>query len=205
MAHIAIIDGHAFNFAILRRAVELGHTVTFVRQQSYQWYPNTPSIEATIGLASRVISLANLTDSGELVRSLHHASNGDPIDAVINLVDPTIEATAEACTILGIPFTDYYGVRNARNKVRTRELVRDAGLQSIDFAHITEPSEIRRVLGRFDFPIMLKPASGFGSLVCRRADNFREACIAAREAFSLADTLPAFLRPQFSRGVLVET
>jgi len=204
MSHVVFIDCHGFNFGIMQRAAQLGHRVTLIRPTSFQWYSDSEYIRSVIKLIDRVVDIKVLTDTSMLLEAIRQVLKQEPIDAVINLLDPTIETTAHACSALEIPFTSLEGVLNSRDKARARELIATAGLSSLRYSKARDIKGVIAAVKQFDYPLIMKPVSGFGSVLCSRVNNAREAFLAAQEILSAAEMVPEMIREQFDRGVLIE-
>ena len=204
MAHIVVVDAHTFSLRLIKRAAVLGHRVTYVSQSNFQWYQDTEESRSAIGFADQVFALPALTLEDDLAKLLASIDADHRVDAVICVVDPSIEATSRVCARLSIPFTDATAVSNARRKYLARGLTANAGLASPKFGFAANMNEFPSVLQKLTYPVVIKPASGFSGFLCQLALNRRQAIHAARAIDQSAAVVPAALREQFSRGIMVE-
>ena len=188
----------------MRRAKELGHTVSFVRSTTFQFYPDNAETAAVLKSLDRRVSVESTADPGTLELALRGLVDDDPPDAVISQIEFSVEATAVACNRLGLPFTNVDGVRNARNKAKARHMIAHAGLPTARHRTVTSAREAAEAAEELGFPVVLKPVSGTNSMLAYRADNAPEALAAAKKAFASMGGLPQMIREQFSRGMIVE-
>jgi biotin carboxylase len=73
--------------------------------------------------------------------------------------EPLLEVTSAVAWRLGLPHMSPAAVRNCRDKLATRRLLRSAGLPAVRFAHV---SGLEQALGEADsigYPVVLKPRS----------------------------------------------
>lgn len=109
--------------------------------------------------------------------SVIHSQRGRPVDGILALGDRPTPAAAYVARSLGIPFHHPASVEACRNKLRMREVFRDAGLpvpkfRAIPLQPLPEPS----LLG-ISYPCVLKPLSLSASQGVVRA-NHRDEFIA---------------------------
>jgi len=118
-------------------------------------------------------------DEDGSVEAVLAAGTSRPIDAVLAVGDrPTVIASRVAAG-LGLPWHSPAGAITARNKLRTRERLRDAGLPVpwfVPFAISLEPSTTSHQLlaishGTLSYPCVVKPLALSGSRGVMRADD----------------------------------
>jgi biotin carboxylase len=110
-----------------------------------------------------------------------------------------IATAAEAARALGRPHPAPEAVRACRDKQAQRVALSAAGVAGPAFAAARDPAEAAAAAARIGFPVVVKPASGTGSIAVRRCETPAQVRAAARDAFGRPD--PA-LPPQ--QAVLVE-
>ncbi|WP_086661501.1 ATP-grasp domain-containing protein [Lentzea kentuckyensis] len=203
MAHLLFADANESALRTMMRAVELGHELTFVRGLNWQLYVVTEQVQALFDRIDVVeMELTSDTDALEAVIARIHAAK--PVDAVIAQIEPTLEAIAVVCDRLGLRFTSAAGVCNARNKVRTRELLADAGLATVGHAHALDVGGALAAAARIGYPVVVKPVSGLDSMMVSTVADAAQMPAAAREVLDAHRVTPEQMREQFTRGILVE-
>lgn len=203
MAHILFADANESALRTMRRAVELGHELTFVRGLNWQLYVVTDEVQALFDRIDVVeVELTSDVEALEAVVAKIHAAK--PVDAVIAQIEPTLEAIAIVCERLGLRFTSAEGVLTARNKVRTREKLAAAGLATVAYAHAHDVESALAAADRIGYPVVVKPVSGLDSMMVSRVDDPAGMPAAAREVLDAPLVTPEQMREQFRRGILVE-
>jgi hypothetical protein len=113
---------------------------------------------------------------------------GKNIDGILALGDRPAHAAAFAARALSIPFHHPAAVEACRNKKRTREVLRDAGLPGPWFRAIAlEPAPEPALLG-ISYPCVLKPLALSASQGVVRANNREEFLAAAARIRKLLRT-----------------
>ncbi|HYL82874.1 MAG TPA: ATP-grasp domain-containing protein [Candidatus Angelobacter sp.] len=116
------------------------------------------------------------------------ALRGKDVQAVIALGDRPAAAAAYAARGLGIPYNHPASVEACRNKLRMREVFRDAGLRVPWFRNFPiDPAPEPSLLG-IPFPCVLKPLSLSGSQGVIRANNREEFLAAAARLRGLLES-----------------
>jgi S-sulfo-L-cysteine synthase (3-phospho-L-serine-dependent) len=110
-----------------------------------------------------------------------------------------IATAAEAARSLGRPHPAPDAVRACRDKQAQRVTLSAAGIPCPSFAAAGSPQEAVAAAGRIGYPVVVKPASGTGSIAVRLCQDGAQVRAAAAHAFAAPD--PA-LPPQ--ETVLVE-
>jgi S-sulfo-L-cysteine synthase (3-phospho-L-serine-dependent) len=110
-----------------------------------------------------------------------------------------IATAAEAARSLGLPHPAPDAVRACRDKHAQRVTLSAAGVPCPAFDSARSPEEAAAKAGRIGYPVVVKPASGTGSIAVRLCQDATEVRAAAAHAFAAPD--PA-LPPQ--QTVLVE-
>src|SRR5207249_3021368 len=158
----------------------LGHEITFIRPSAYRWYQRTALSQSILASVHHLVDVGWVGEVDELTAAIRDVLTQRRIDAIINTVDPTIEATAIVAAEFGLAFTSRQGIANARDKGLARALIADVGLASIDSVVVTKEEDVAAAVERLGLPVVLKPVSGFDSLMVQRADTVERAIPAAR-------------------------
>lgn len=110
------------------------------------------------------------------------------VDGILALGDRPVVAAAYAARGLGIPYNHPLAAEASRNKLRTREIFRDAGLQVPWFRKLPGyPAPEPALLG-IAYPCVLKPMSLSASQGVIRANNREEFLAAAARIRKLLDS-----------------
>src|SRR5271155_3236732 len=128
------------------------------------------------------------------------------IDGVVALGDRPAHAAALAARSLGIPFHHPAAVEACRSKLRTREVLRDAGLPVPWFRAIAlEPLPEPALLG-IEYPCVLKPLSLSASQGVIRANSREEFIAAATRIRKLLQTpkIKATREPRLGEMIVEE-
>jgi D-alanine-D-alanine ligase-like ATP-grasp enzyme len=137
--------------------------------------------------------------------SIVQFERGRPVDAILALGDRPTPTAAYVAHSLGIPFHHPASVEACRNKLRMREVFRDAGLLVPWFRAIAlEPFPEPSLLG-IDYPCVLKPLSLSASQGVVRCNNQKEFVAGAKRLKRLLDSaeIRATREPNLDR-MLVE-
>lgn len=130
----------------------------------------------------------------------------DGFDAMLALGDRATLAAAHIASAFGASFNSIEAAENSRNKRRTRELLKRAGLPSPESALYSLDSEPRMAAVQTSFPCVLKPLVLSGSRGVIRADNVPEFIDAfERIRKLLLSPSVAELRDPDSRSIQVES
>jgi S-sulfo-L-cysteine synthase (3-phospho-L-serine-dependent) len=124
---------------------------------------------------------------------------GGPIVGVTSSSEYFIATAAEAARALGLPHPAPECVRACRDKYAQRVTLSAAGVSCPRFAAARTPAEAARAAARVGYPVVIKPASGTGSIAVRLCHTDAEVRAAVADALAAPD--PA-LPPQDT--VLVE-
>jgi hypothetical protein len=110
------------------------------------------------------------------------------VDGILALGDRPAHAAAFAARSLGIPFHHPAAVEACRSKLRTREVLRDAGMPSPWFRAVAlDPTPEPALLG-IRYPCVLKPLSLSASQGVIRANNREDFIAAAKRIRKLLQT-----------------
>ncbi|HEV2498424.1 MAG TPA: ATP-grasp domain-containing protein, partial [Terriglobia bacterium] len=97
----------------------------------------------------------------------------NPLDAIVPLGDRTVPTAARACRMLGLNAHPPEAADICRDKFRSRERLRDAGLNIPQFRRYAL-TEDPRCITDVEFPCVLKPLALSGSRGVIRANNTEE-------------------------------
>ena len=117
------------------------------------------------------------TDVDSLTRAVAECVGETAGRAGVFTWDETLlEATADVARRLGLPHMSPAAVRNCRDKLSTRQLLRTAGVPGVRFAHVRGQEEALREAEAIGYPVVVKPRSLAGSVgvvIAQDADEMR--------------------------------
>ncbi|RWM09942.1 MAG: ATP-grasp domain-containing protein [Mesorhizobium sp.] len=201
--HIVFIDTNSPGIETMRLAKQRGLRVSLIRS-GYHHYVETERVKRIFSTLDTIVSIPDSTVDKKVLHAVRQLAALAPIDAVISELEPCVDVAARVCGRLGIPFTSASAVTTARDKTRAREVILRAGLHCPRFRPVTTPQEARAAAEAIGTPVVVKPQTGFDSLLATVAPTPPEAELAAQKLLSGIDALPKQLQAQFRKGILVE-
>ncbi len=204
MTHLVFVDSNFAGFDGMRRAKALGYQFTAVMSESLQNYQLNDATRRVLAGAERVLWIDRTTDRTQLADALRQIVAERPIDAVISHLDDAIEPLAQVCVELGLRYTSAAGVRLARNKHLCRERLQSAGVPSARFAFARTLDEAVAGFRMVGAPAVVKPTSGGDSMLAAVVNDEASLRRAVAAALDGVAALPAALREQFGRGLVIE-
>lgn len=204
VTHVVFVDSNYSGIDGLRRCRELGYRFSAVMSETLQTYHMNDVTRRVLATAERVLWIDRTTDPDLLAGALRQILAAQPIDAVISHLDECVEPLAQVCVALGLRYTSAEGARLARNKHLCRERLHSAGVPSARFAFARTIDEAVAGFHRVGAPAVVKPTSGCDSLLAAIVTDEAGLRRAADAAFAGAAALPASLRAQFGRGLVIE-
>lgn len=177
MRHFVFVESNTTGTgrATVERLLREGERVTFLAREPGK-YPFL-----TAGTPGLAVFPAETNDVEEVVRQVEEIRRREPVDALLTFSDYYVAIVAEAAARLGFRYLDPEAARNCRDKSRTREALRRAGLPVPGFRVVSSWEEALRASREVAYPCVLKPvteSSSKGVLQVRNADellaHFRE-------------------------------
>ncbi|MEU7107002.1 ATP-grasp domain-containing protein [Streptomyces sp. NPDC046215] len=164
MAHLVVVESKpTAGFEILRAAAGLGHEVTFVAH-SLGPYLRSDGAEAALATATRVITSVATADPGALFAALEPVHRQSPVHGMTTLSEGHVRATAEVAERLGLRHERPEVTARLRDKHEVRTLLARAGVPQPGFAAAATAEEAVAAADGLGYPVVVKPADGFGSL-----------------------------------------
>lgn len=117
-----------------------------------------------------------------LVQRILELHRSYPLAGIVPVLEYGLEMAAVAANRLGLPTNSISAVRNTRDKLLMRQVLRRAGLESVRFAQCRSAADAERFLAEVGGPIFIKPAAGTASDGVGRIDEPSQVA----EAFSVA-------------------
>ena len=110
-------------------------------------------------------------DESAAVAAIVDAARTRPFDGIIVVGDRPTVIGARAAQELGLPGHPWEAAAIARNKRRTRERLKAAGLRTPWFVETTATADPRELAGAIQYPAVVKPIALSGSRGVMRADD----------------------------------
>lgn len=201
--HLLIIDANEPGIDTIRLAKRRDLRVSFIRSD-YRKYAESERNRSIVYDADAVMSIRDSTVEDEVYRAVNAIHSHFPINGAICLLEPCIDVAARVCRRLDIRFTNAVAVDNARDKAKARELLAAAGLRSARHRCVQTLSEVFAAATDIGGPVVVKPQTGYDSLLATVASDPDAAVTAATQLLRGIEDLPPQLQAQFSRGIMVE-
>lgn len=201
--HIVFIDTSSPGIETMHLAKQRGLRVSFIRS-GYRHYAATERVNSIFSTLDTIVTISASTVEEEVFRAMQQIAALAPIDAVISELEPCVDVAARVCARLAVPFTSAFAVTAARDKTRAREIIQHAGLRCPRFRQVATPQDARAAAEAIGTPVVIKPRTGFYSLLAAVAPTPWDAERAAEKLLFGIDSLPMQLQDQFRRGILVE-
>lgn len=130
-----------------------------------------------------------------------------PVDAVVGVDDAVALPAAAVAEVLSLPYNPFAAVAAARNKHRTREILRGAGLPVPEFALFSIEDDPAALAPGIAYPCVVKPLVLSASRGVIRADNEERFAAAFRRLTAIlrAPDVTAAHPGEEARQVLVES
>lgn len=201
--HLLIIDANLPGIDTIAVAKRRGLQVSFIRS-GYRKYPQTQSVRNIVYMADALLTIADSSNETSLHRAVAALHGFNPIDAAVCLLEPSLDTAARVCARLDIPFTDTTAVAAARDKFETRARLRAAGLRMPRCYRVNNAEEARAAAAAIGGPVVVKPQTGYDSLLASIAGDPDQAACAAGQLQKEIRRLPPQLWQQLRRGILIE-
>jgi biotin carboxylase len=202
--HLLILDANLPGIETITAAKRRGLQVSFIRS-GYRKYPETEAVRAMVYDVDALVSIVDSTDADALhaaARLLHQFCR---VDAAVCLLEPCIDTAAAVCARLAIPFTDAAAVAAARDKARTRAILHAVGLRSPRCCRVASAEEARAAAAAIGGMVVVKPQTGYDSLLASVAITPEAAAAAAQRLLDRIGDLPPPLHAQLRKGIMVES
>ncbi|MEX2983061.1 ATP-grasp domain-containing protein [Streptomyces sp. C36] len=164
MAHLVLVETTpTAGFKIVQEAVALGHEVTFVAE-SLDPYLAAEGGEEAVRTPTRIRTGISTADPGSLREELERLHRAHPVHGLLALSEGHLPAIAEAAHALGLPFETPETTKRLRNKHEVRLLLDRAGVPQPAFRQALTAEEAVAAAEELGYPVVVKPADGFGSV-----------------------------------------
>ncbi len=163
--HVVIVDVNRNGIDALAIAARRGYEVTFVQSAVFADFLEPEPIADAVRHADRHINLVNSSDPDELYGAMRQLHAAHPIDAFFCPWELPLVSTAEVASRLGVRFTPAAAVTRCRSKQLAREVLHSRAIPSARYATASNPAEALTAALAVGFPLIVKPASGTGSVM----------------------------------------
>lgn len=96
------------------------------------------------------------------------------IDGVVTFVEHSVPTAAAVATALNLPYISEHTAELARNKYEMRKAFSSSGIPCPNFSLVYSAEEATKIAKEFNYPLVLKPLIGGGSMFIRRVDSDAE-------------------------------
>ncbi len=149
----------------------------------------------------------DFSDLDEAVMTIVKYARERPLDAIISVDDSGSLLAARASAALGLSHNSIESAEAARNKLRMRQLLQQAGVPSPTFQRFSTVDDPQTIVGQFSFPCVVKPLMLSGSRGVIRANDAQELTRAVSRLTRILDQAGPgphpFLVEQFIPGIEV--
>ncbi len=194
-SRIAVIEpGYVSKRYLYERADALGVELVLVAEPT-SWARTL----VDEGVAARFVAAdpSGEPDDGAAAVLEALGDEAERLDGVLTFWEDAVPATARIASALGLPGMSPAAADSARNKLRTLQASREAGLPTPSFMHLDDAASLSEAAARVGFPAVIKPQFGAEALGCLRVDDF--ASLEAGYARVAALITPE-LNPIFEQG-----
>lgn len=178
MKHVVFVDSTASGLLAFRSAKKLGCHVTFVRPLDSSFvsisFKDASKLKPHLEFVDQYVEVNDL-QGAEFHQVLEKIHADRPIDALITTSEAAIVAVAREAEHFGTRYPSLEALTNAVFKNRCRQVLRDAGVRSVDFEVLSEQELIEHGPRRVALPFVVKPTRGFGkqySAICKTRQDF---------------------------------
>jgi predicted ATP-grasp superfamily ATP-dependent carboligase len=163
--HLAVIYQNKDLPFIFEEANNMGVKVTFFYNSQDPQPSNLPGV-------SRYIGIDLFGSPNESTETIKKAFQEDPFNGVITLYDPALSFVANVASELNLNYLPLNTISNCRNKNKTRNILRQNGLNTPVFYELSLNDDVPQC--DFEFPLVVKPSNGFSSQGVVRVDNLED-------------------------------
>lgn len=118
------------------------------------------------------------------------------IDGIVNATEFAVLVSSYVANKMNLPGLDFEVAKLAKDKYAIRKKMMERGLTNVpQFFEIEKEEQLENIKGKIKFPVILKPASGLGSLNVYRVDNIS----------FLEEKISEVINESFNRKALIET
>lgn len=118
------------------------------------------------------------------------------VDGVLNATEFAVVMAAYVTEKLGLPGLNYEIAKRVKNKYQVRKYLKEKGIKSIpQFYEIEEKSDLEKIKNEINFPVIIKPAEGLGSLFVYKINSYAE----------LNEKCQNVINGSFNKKALIET
>ena len=166
----------------IERAKELGYETIVVDQN-----PNLPTKD--LADKFKCIPFENYKETLNFARD-------EQVDGIVNATEFAVLVSSYVANQMGLPGIDFEVAKIAKNKYEIRKKMLEYGITNVpQFFEIDSMKTLNNIKNNINFPVILKPASGLGSLNVYKVDSLED----------LYDKILVVIEESFNKKALVET
>lgn len=190
MPHTLFVESNrsGFGVALIEKALDQGHRVTFVSfAPEYYLPPGLPAEKSFLARCHRVITMDTHVDLDNFVEEMETYGRQAGVTAVVATSDAEIIQASRLARRLGLFGTNPAAVERSRYKHLTRLSLASAGVEQPDFAVVTSAAEAAREAARVGYPCVLKAVDASDSEDVTLVSGHAQAQEAFERHFSTAN------------------
>lgn len=204
MANLVFVESVRPGIRALEIAKRLGHHVTYVTAHQMDWLFSDADRANLRRHADCTIETSDTHDPDVLTAALRQHAETQPIDAVVSTLQQFVESSAIAAERLGIRAVSVEGVRNARDKARCRDILRDHNIPSARHRLVRSAGAALDALAEVGYPAILKPTTGVGKVMTSLVHNEKEVVEHFANASRSYEGLRAGVKAEITLDFVVE-
>ncbi|MFI5661926.1 acetyl-CoA carboxylase biotin carboxylase subunit family protein [Streptomyces sp. NPDC051684] len=142
-------------------AKQAGHTVTYLYSTLYDFTASPDQRKLARKLADHALEVHDMSSTESLLEAVHAAGiRTSDVDAVLSTLAFCAAQAAQLADRIGARGTPLPAVTAARDKGRCREVLRDAGIPSLEFRVVRSRQEALSAAAEIGYPVIIKPVLG---------------------------------------------
>ena len=120
----------------------------------------------------------------------------EKIDGVVNATEFAVLVSSYVAEKLNLPGLNFETAKIVKNKYEIRKKMLENGITNVpQFFEVENIEQLNDIKGKIKFPVIIKPASGLGSLHVYRIDDFE----------TLSEKIIEVIDGSFNKKALIET
>ena len=120
----------------------------------------------------------------------------EKVDGIVNATEFAVLVSSYVANNLGLPGLDFKSAELAKNKYAIRKKMLEENITNVSqFFEVEKEEQLQEIKDKIRFPVILKLASGLGSLNVYRINNIEE----------LEEKISEVIRESFNKKALIET
>ncbi|HBF39272.1 MAG TPA: hypothetical protein DDW50_18375 [Firmicutes bacterium] len=172
MLHILFVDSNKLGLQALECAKKRGWYVSFIRSEEFSFfYKHSEAYDNLSHIVDVTREISGINNYENLKKAVIEINSIKKIDFIVTVFEYVILTVAKVAHDLSIPFTNYEGIYNCRNKGALRKILDNANIPSPKSFFSDKKGELLAFADTINFPIILKPNRGSASIYAKRIES----------------------------------